>query len=167
MKRIKGLTLATITPYETAPEYKSVSTVGLTDPQYWDLTDSYIVALPTTSALASQIRDSAAGRRILISIGFAGGGKGLGFLLDCFEKYPELKQQIFVAIVGDNKPGDEALVAKLHSQGFFILGRFATATEIKSVYSIADAIWCCYDPEVDQASGVFGRSVQYGCLPFL
>ena len=28
-------------------------------------------------------------------------------------------------------------------------------------------IWCCYSPEYDQASGVFGRAVQYGCIPIV
>jgi hypothetical protein len=68
-----------------------------------------------------------------------------------------------VCCVGAVLNGHEKLVARLKAQGAFVLGRFATEEEIESAYFFSDAIWCCYPPEEDQASGVFGRAIQFGC----
>src|SRR5690606_11285091 len=41
-----------------------------------------------------------------------------------------------------------------------IWDRRLTDAEMSGIYDVASLIWACYDPCYDQASGIFGRSVQ-------
>lgn len=43
--------------------------------------------------------------------------------------------------------------------------RIVTDDEILRLYKVADLAWCCYAPDYDQASGVFGRALQTGVEP--
>jgi hypothetical protein len=36
-----------------------------------------------------------------------------------------------------------------------------------SLFRAADAAWCCYPPERDLSSGIFGRAVQFGIAPIV
>ena len=51
---------------------------------------------------------------------------------------------------------------RLIATGAIVVDRFLTDVEIESLYGVSRAIWGCYSPERDQASGIFGRAMQLG-----
>jgi hypothetical protein len=50
----------------------------------------------------------------------------------------------------------------LANAGAIVVDRFVSDDELASLYSCADFMWSCYSPTYNQASGIFGRAVQYG-----
>jgi hypothetical protein len=167
LKWFPRLTIATITPYEVAPEFRRVSHVGLHDPQYWDKTPSPVPPEPPTTELSQRLVQMAGQRMVLGHIGLVSKTKGTDFLADFLERHPDTSAEVFVACVGDVREGEEALANRLRASGAFILGRHATDDEIESLYGTASVIWCCYPPDFDRASGVFGRALQYGVDPLI
>jgi hypothetical protein len=73
IKLIPGVTVATITPFEVAPEFKEISHIGLTDIQYWDRTFPEQIATASPDKLTDEIEILSAGRAILTTIGLSGG----------------------------------------------------------------------------------------------
>jgi hypothetical protein len=163
LKLLPGLTIATITPYDVAPEYGQVSHIGLTDVQYWDWTRPGQTLNVQREPLNDKIEALAGRRAILTTIGMVSAHKGLDFLADCLEKNPNINNKLMICCIGSVLKGHEELADRLKRHGAFVLGRFATDSEIDSAYVFSDAIWCCYSPKEDQASGVFGRAIQVGC----
>jgi hypothetical protein len=167
LKRIPKLTVATITPYDISPEFSRVSRAGLHDPQYWDRTVDIQPPQPPQTELSLRLTELAQGRIILGHIGLVSQVKGTAFLANVLERHAHLGSKYFVACVGDIRRGEESLANGLISSGVFVLGRHATEDEIESLYGVASLMWCCYPPDFDRASGVFGRAVQYGVKPIL
>jgi len=48
-----------------------------------------------------------------------------------------------------------------------VIDRNLTDEEFESLFGVADVIWACYAPSYDQASGVFGRAIQFGVPPIV
>jgi hypothetical protein len=42
-----------------------------------------------------------------------------------------------------------------------LINRFISDEELIELYKVSDTIWACYAPSYDQASGIFGRAVQF------
>jgi hypothetical protein len=159
LKHAPGLTVATITPFEFAPEFAAISHRGLADPQYWDLLDrADAIAL---TPLAREIKQRAAGRRIVTAIGQIEPSKGHDFLLQALQAQPDLAQNVLVTIAGEAHRNIDLAMA-LREAGALVIDRFLSDAEVESLYRVSDAIWGCYAPERDQASGVSGRAFQLG-----
>jgi len=163
--RIPTITIASITPFEVRPEYSKVSSIGVCDPQYWDCHDGVRLHHPVKSALSKSIEKQAAGRKILCAIGTASHEKGLDFLADALERHTLIIQSTYVVCAG-NIPGVQlGLKERLANLGVKVIDRYLTDEELNSLYLVADAVWCCYCPDYDQASGIFGRAIQSGVRP--
>lgn len=162
LRRVRLLTVITITPFEVAPHYAEVAHAGVCDPQYWDLHDGAKLRKPGCTRLSDEVRECADGRRICCVLGALGTSKGLGFLAETLGRHPQIVNQVLVVCAGRVMPGNGDLAARLSAQGALIIDRFISDAELESLYGIADAIWACYAPDYDQASGVFGRAIQWG-----
>ena len=162
LRRLRHLTIATITPFEVAPHYAEVAHVGLCDPQYWDLNNGTGFRKPGRTKLSEEVRERADGRKICIVVGSLGIGKGIGFLAETLELYAETMVGVFVVCAGRVMPDSSDLITRLSECGALIVDRFITDAELESLYGIADGVWAVYAPDYDQASGVFGRAIQRG-----
>lgn len=167
LRRLPGLTIATITPFDVAPRYAEVAHVGVADPQYWDLHDESGAPRPGRTELSDDVVARAAGRRILCLVGGLSSDKGLAFLADTLERHPRIVDEVLVVGAGRVRPQDAACARRLEAAGALVVGRFITDAELDSLYGIADLIWSCYAPGYDQASGIFGRAAQYGVPPIV
>jgi hypothetical protein len=162
LRRVRLLTVVTITPFEVAPRYAEVARAGVCDPQYWDLHDGITLRKPGCTSLSDEVRERAGSRRICCVLGALGTGKGLGFLAGTLERHPQMMTHAFIVCAGRVMPGNSDLAARLLAQGALLVDRFISDAELESLYGIADAIWACYAPDYDEASGVFGRAIQWG-----
>jgi hypothetical protein len=167
LRRLPGLTIATITPFDVAPHYAEVAHVGVADPQYWDLHGDDGPPRPGRTALSDDVVARAAGRRILCLVGGLSSVKGLSFLADALERHPRIADGVLVVGGGRVRPQDTDITGRLEAAGAIIVDRFISDAELDSLYGIADLIWSCYAPGYDQASGIFGRAVQYGVPPIV
>ena len=167
MRRLPHLTIATITPFDVAPRYAEVANVGVCDPQYWDRYADLAIRQPTTTDLSALVLAHASGRQICCALGSIGTGKGLRFLAETLESYPEITEKILIVCAGHVPYHGLELARRLEKAGALLIGRFLTDAELESLYSVADVVWACYAPDYDQASGIFGRALQFGIPPLV
>ncbi|WP_287375467.1 hypothetical protein [Mesorhizobium sp.] len=120
-----------------------------------------------TSQLSRDVLTAAGGRAILCFLGSVRKSKGFRFLVDIVSDHPDLVKDVFVVAVGSVDPASGGDCARLISAGGMVVDRFVSDDELLSLYKTCDLAWCCYEPEYDQASGVFGRSVQLGARPII
>lgn len=162
IRRIPRLTLVTVTPFSVEPRYATVAHFGAHDPQYWDLHDGTQVHTPAMTPFAEEIRRHAAGRRIVCMPGALILLRGFGFLAEILRKHPSLREQVLVVAAGILRPEAGAASRLFAEAGGMLIDRRLEDAELESLYLVSDAIWSCYAPEYDQASGIFGRAVQLG-----
>ncbi len=162
LRRVPGLTIATIIPFSFDLRYGSIATVGLADPQFWDLYKHGASISLRKSKLADEIVKVAAGRSICIQIGRQDPDKGLEFLAQTLLRFPSIADSTLVVCAGEISPSGRNASAAIADCGGLTVDRFLTDAEIESLYSIAKYVWACYKPDRDQASGVFGRALQLG-----
>lgn len=167
LRRLPHLTIATITPFDVAPHYAEVAHVGVADAQYWDLCDDNRLPSTGSTSLSQSVTAMSTGRRILCLVGDLSLEKGLAFLADTLERHPLIADRFLVVGAGRVRPQAVALATRLQTSGALVVDRRITDAELASLYGIADLIWSCYTPDYDQASGIFGRAIQYGVTPIV
>lgn len=155
------LSILSIIPHEIRPELRKVSHDWIHDPQMWDLWVSGCPNLPETE-LSRRVEAMRAGRSVMIYIGGANRMKGF----DSFARHIS-DEKIFLVAAGCVAQECLTEAEKLIDQGMIVEDRYVTDTEILSLYHVADMAWCCYAPNYDQASGVFGRALQTGVIPIV
>lgn len=165
MRHLPRLTIATIMPFEAAPHYAEIAHAGVCDPQYWDLYENDALRRPPATSLSDHVRARAAGRHVLCALGSFGTRKGLVFLTETLERFPRITEHTLVVGAGRVPPEVAPLSSRMAAAGALIIDRFITDAEMESLYGVSDCIWSCYEPDYDQASGVFGRAMQFGVEP--
>lgn len=161
LKRVPKVTVGSIIPLSLAPEYGSVVDVGLHDPQWWDMHDGYALRQPGDTPVATEVRRLAAGRPIVCWLGAASVHKGFAFVVEILEADPDIAKRLCFISAGTAN-SEQALASRFGAMGGIHIDRRLTDAEWESLYGVADAVWACYDPRYDQASGVFGRALQFG-----
>lgn len=161
-KRVPGLTLFTITPFDIEPRFAEVANVGAHDPQYWDMHDGTRVVMPPPTPFSDEILAAAAGRPVVCLPGSLNAEKGFTFLAEALAATPVLAERLLIVAAGRVLPNARSAAEKFVASGGLLHDRRLEDAELESLYGIADAIWCCYEPGYDQASGIFGRAMQFG-----
>jgi hypothetical protein len=160
IRNFRGLNIATITPFSSAPQYKKIANMGLYDPQYWDIYDDPSFNKAKSTNLSLMIESRSNGRKICFILGSLTSIKGLSFINDTLEKYPEIMSQFLFVFAGKSTVFESKIMGSLKEKDTLIVDRFISNDEMSSAYTVADIIWCCYAPEYNQASGIFGRAIQ-------
>ena len=133
------------------------------DFEFCDLDEAQIKG-PDTD-LSRDVVVRAGGRQILLFTGGVEDARGIGFLAECVTE--DLTKNIHVVVAGQVHLDAQASVDRLEAAGAHIIGRFITDQEMMSLFRIASAVWCCFRPDRDMSSGVFGRAVQFGAAPIV
>lgn len=159
LKRVKAVHTLTILPFEIDQRYAEVADNWIYDPQLWDLSVDGLPLLPETD-LSRRVEALRDGRKVMIFIGGANLRKGF----DGFVAQAEAQSESLLCVsAGQVSPECKRHAERLVALGMIVEDRFVTDNELLSLYKVADLAWCCYAPEYDQSSGVFGRAVQSRC----
>ena len=154
---IPGVRLGTIFPISRQSHLHGRSTMIL-DLEYWDLAGE---PPPAPTPLSTKVYAAAAGRRIVTALGAFSSDKGANMLLDLAAR-EELVEQYLFLVAGLISPDVEERLNAIRGYGLFVEKRKLSEPELLSLYTITDLTWCCYAPERDISSGIFGRSLQFG-----
>ena len=159
--RLPGVRVITIMPLDPASHLYG-RTFFVRDPEYWDADAD---ESPDPTPLSEAIRAAAGERKIMIATGGIDPQKGMGLLADmmCAPDWPT--GNLHVAIVGKTIGSGKADVDRIAAEGGFVEDRYLSDQELFSLYGIAACAWCCYPPDRDMSSGIFGRARQYGVWP--
>jgi glycosyltransferase involved in cell wall biosynthesis len=164
LSKLPGVAVVSILPSELNPEYRHVATRFVHDPQFWDLLDH----LPDSDeSFAQELKRTANGRPILAFIGGGTAVKGYPFLADVAQRLLPDQLKVLVVAAGTVEARCKDSAAKLGQAGAVVLDRFMTDAELAALYRVSRWIWICYAPGYEQASGIFGRAVQYGATVVL
>ncbi|MES0123201.1 glycosyltransferase [Mesorhizobium sp. C420B] len=161
LKQVPRVTIASIIPFSLAPEYRTIVNIGLYDPQWWDMHDGSALKQPGDTSVATRVHEMAGGRPIVCWLGAASVRKGFAFLVDILEANPDIAKQVCFIFAGVGNT-EQTLASRFNAAGGIQIDRRLTDGEWQSLYGVADAVWACYEPMYDQASGVFGRALQFG-----
>lgn len=159
LRRLPGLTILTILPFELDLRLARVANGWIHDPQVWDRIGTPI-APPTE--LADEVLAVANGRKIIAYLGRVTTIKGFHVLLKILTASADLSEQFLIVVAGTVDPSCRSAAERGRADGMFLVDRFLSEAEMASLYEVADLVWCCYNPEYDQASGIFGRALQRG-----
>lgn len=163
LRRLPGLKLLSILPFELEPRLALICHDWIYDPQLWDLWLDGPPKLPVTD-LSKRVRSEAGTRQILIFVGSGTRIKGFPEFVAFAEKRRASTLAVVAGRVSDEfRDGSK----RLQRLGMIVEDRFVSDDEILSLYKIADHAWCRYAPDYDQASGVFGRALQTGVSPII
>lgn len=172
LRKMPRVTTLTIIPFSLRPDFAAVADGWVHDLQLWDMEDRDFAVIDAlrqgkdcsdadAAAFCGKIRETAAGRPVLVALGLQSRGKGFVRLAAAARELTAEGWQIVVA--GRIDPTLAAQKAALEELGALVVDRFVSDGEILGAYAAAGAVWCCYDPAYDQASGILGRAVQFGC----
>ena len=98
---------------------------------------------------------------------FLGKGSRLKGLQDLVRLVSGLEEELLVVVAGRIQEECRQDAERLAQRGMIVEDRFITDEELLSLYGTANFTWCVYPPDYDQASGVFGRSIQLGVIPLI
>ena len=153
---LPGVRLATI--FKLPPDsHLAGRAMLIRDLEYWDLAGQ---PPPAPTALSDRVKGAANGRKIIVSLGWFSEDKGGCMLLDIFSE-PIIAERFMLVVAGMAEPEMATRLAAISRSGLIVENRMIDDDELLSLYSVADLSWCCYAPERDISSGVFGRSLQF------
>ena len=132
------------------------------DPEYWDVGAA---DMSVRTPLSDAVRASASGRRIMVATGGIDRQKGIALLADMMRAPDWPTANLHIAIAGKTIGGAKADVDRIAALGGFVEDRYLSDQELFSLYGIAACVWCCYPPDRDMSSGIFGRARQFGVWP--
>jgi len=171
LKKLTGMMTLAIVPIPLAPRIGAVLDGWVYDLQLWDIgpEDRRLAAELgaghaediRAQALHTSIRQRAEGRPVLVALGSQSRAKGFTWLSTLVAQGAFADWHI--AVIGRIAPGLDAERAILEACGHQIVDRFVSDGEMIASYAVAHAVWCCYAPDYDQASGILGRAIQFGC----
>lgn len=172
IRRLPYVSTISIVPATLDPRIYQVADEWIHDFQLWDLSDTHFRMFDelragsnrTTSQEAHAIfrlgRAHASGRRLLVALGAQNRAKGTPYLAMHISALKKLGWTVLVA--GRFHEGAAMARTQIEEMGGYVLDRHLTDEEMLGAYAAADAVWCFYDPQYDQASGILGRSFQLG-----
>lgn len=161
LRLLPGVTVLTILPFQIDPRFALVAHGWIYDPQLWDL--PILTEEKRENRIAEfNIREPAAGRKVIVALGGQERIKGFEFFCQIWLGSAELRERYMFAVAGRIPPGYGELLSRFEEAGGLAFNSFVTEDELRHAYAQADAVWCCYAPDYDQSSGIFGRSFQLG-----
>jgi len=177
LKKIKSVQTLSIVPTTLEPKIATIVDDWIYDFQLWDITPKqrFIFHKIRNSdidfddfkkyEIANEVRAHAKDKKILIALGAQNKGKGIHVLSEHVDMF---NQENYIIVVAGRFDKASAQQKKhLQDNDALVFDRFMTDEEILALYSVADVVWCYYDPSYDQASGILGRSIQLGVLPIV
>jgi hypothetical protein len=163
LRRLPQVQTFTILPFSVEPSFNMIADGWIYDPQLWDLTPAEREQTERAKGvLCEEIYKIAGGRRICCAFGYQNKGKGFEWFAGLYTKQLALRDALLFAFGGKVSDEVAAYLPIFKQAGGYACNRFLTDAELLDLYAVTDLVWCAYEPNYDQASGIFGRAVQLG-----
>ncbi|MBL4833183.1 MAG: hypothetical protein JKY26_04325 [Pseudomonas sp.] len=162
LKRMKKVKTLSILPFSIESRLEDLVDDWILDPQYWDLDKNCNNSgfPPIEPKELVKVAASKGDRLIIASIGKQVKSKGSDYLCNLLVSNPKLSQKYIFVLAGKCEGIDGSLLKKFVYSGGVLIDRYLSDEEIESTYHLIDLVWCCYIPEYNQSSGIFGRAIQ-------
>ena len=124
------------------------------DPEWWDLG-----VMPVADAHVARLEGEG---DVVLFIGNIDRLKGLDFFIEAAEEAARFALPLRFVLVGPAEKLTPSQLNLLRAAGATLLDALPTDSEFLAYLRRAQYLWCCYHPDYDQSSGIFGRSLQLG-----
>lgn len=166
LKQSPNCAVLVIVPFAVNRKLEELGRFGIYDPQMWDKNSlaCEVNDSPPTNDLVRTIDAAAGERKVLVALGGQNCRKGFDYfcrIWNAADNDAVRRKYLFVA-AGTVHNQSRISAAEFEKSGGLLIDRLLTHDEMSTLYARADIVWCCYAPDYDQSSGIFGRSVQYG-----
>jgi len=163
LNKLPNVMTLTIMPFDVEPSFSTIARTWIYDPQFWDqhFGTAALGGVPCSN-LAATISTRAGDRKIVCAIGRQDRDKGFLQFLRLYNGRPDLRENFLFVSCGKVASEFVHLISRFEDAGGLVYNRLITDQEIFELYAVSDLIWCCYDVQYDQASGIFGRAMQFG-----
>lgn len=162
-RHMSPITMMSIVPLDILPKADSLFKSWLHDPQIWDV--PFLPAPSVDRNLAERVVAEAHGRRVVVALGLMESYKGVE-MLAALAKDKAFCSKYMLVIAGLQLEKTVPIFAEIQSD-CIIENRYISDGELYALYDVADFIWSVYGPSYDQASGIFGRAIQFGRTPII
>lgn len=130
----------------------SISPFQIFDTEWWDLSVSALAITGEKPAVPEPIS--------VVFLGNVGWHKGSGFFVDVAEAAARRGENMVFSIVGDVRRLSNGDQLRFHASGGRIYPAPGSDADFVSWLNRADWVWCCYHPDSNKSSGIFGRTMQ-------
>jgi len=149
-------------PFAVFPRFEQVATGWIYDPQLWDLLHFGFSENSAFPMLQDLLSIKASSRRILTALGLQHQGKGFDYLVDLWCSSAEVRENFLFVVAGKVDYRSAQKAEMFVQEGGLLINRHLSDGELMYMYRCAHIIWSCYSPTYNQASGIFGRAIQFG-----
>jgi glycosyltransferase involved in cell wall biosynthesis len=132
------------------------------DPEWWDIDALSLDGEGSTDKKSSVAALSANAFPIVLFIGNVDRLKGLEFFISGAEESARTQAALRFVLVGSASRLARDQLQRLQAAGATIIDERPSDAGFVAHIRSASFLWACYDPEYDQSSGIFGRSLQLG-----
>jgi hypothetical protein len=161
LKHMTKCRVMTILPFWLEPKFATIASDWIDDPQLWDA-DLLTHKKTCDNELSKLMKSRAGGRKIIIALGGQNRSKGFELLVALWCQYQEVRSKYQFVVCGPVSKDSRATASAFTIKGGILFDKTLEASQFIAMYHCADAVWNCYAPEYNQASGLFGRAVQHG-----
>lgn len=160
LRRLPHVSVLSIVPANVQPGIAPLVRDWIDDPQCWDVDVNRTVA---ATPLSQTVCAHAGGRSVVVSLGGQNEEKGFDRFVRSWIADPTLAREYLFVAAGrvDAASSDDA--ERFRAAGGLLFDTLISDDDLFALYDAADAVWCCYAERYDQASGIFGRALQFGC----
>jgi glycosyltransferase involved in cell wall biosynthesis len=139
----------------TEPAAGSAGDDWIHDSEWWDLS---VCPLPTRAVTFP----GGAGRPTILFLGDIHARKGIAFFIATALAASRRGLPCKFVLAGDTSGLDRQSNTDLAEAGIFVLPRVEDDATFVSLIRACDWLWCCYRPDWDGSSGLYGRALQLG-----
>ena len=165
--KIPKIHIYSLMPHNLYPELEYVCNDFIYDPELWHLHGKSDISIADQDFSLPDL-NSGEGPTILLcgSIATHKGIKDLREIL-CNGHLLDIGYRVIIAGKTPEHEPSKIIRCELESLGCISIDRYISDSELDYLYEIADYIWCSYDHQYDQASGIFGTAIQKGKMPIV
>lgn len=162
LNKLEKVVAISIIPHYIDAKLEAISRDWIYDPQFWDWQLHQDSRATGISVIEKKILERSEGRDILAFIGSADSHKSFD---EFFSYAVNNSANLFCVVAGKISEIYKDQAEILKSLGMVVEDRYVSDKEIEAIYRVSSLVWCCYDRNYDQSSGVFGRALQANVKP--
>ena len=166
LKKLDHVKVICMIPFEMDERYRDIADDWIYDPEFWDM-HAIEERRSVVRNIAKSVKNTPTGKLRLLYLGSASSEKGFDFLAKLFLENKHMFTKFDLSIVGKISKPYQHIARHLREAGAHVVDEFVSDERMFSFIKKSSLMWCCYSPNYDASSGIFGRAIQFNKIPLV